>query len=202
MCERGLGTVKDSQEALRWYEKAMEQDCTGDSHARAALLCSSDSSIPDFFRKACEYAVRAAELGSSEGQYILGRMFALGVCFPRDSRQALRWILEAATQDHERAIVNAIFFFGWGLEDLPPDLSQAVTWAMRGLELGLPMVKYVLSVMYRTGVGVELDSGRAELLELELGPGNMRRGKEYWDCVLQEHRLPTDGGGQDEVLDF
>ena len=59
--------------------------------------------VPRDRKKACEYYLRAAELGHAEAQYSLGFCYEYGVGVARDTQKAREWLGKAAAQGHEKA---------------------------------------------------------------------------------------------------
>jgi TPR repeat protein len=184
--ELGQGVQKDPREALLWYERALETEVTADTLSRAALLCVSHPEFPGFLDKGGRYAIQAAEMGSIQAQFILAKMHSMGVAVKPSTKLAMRWFVEAAKQDSEIAILNLIYICVRGFGEIRQDLETAIKWAMRGLELDMPLVKYILSLMYRNGIGLERDKARADLLVEDLGQEAVKRARKAMRSMKSE----------------
>ncbi|HCT89909.1 MAG TPA: hypothetical protein DF613_00780 [Lachnospiraceae bacterium] len=108
---RGIGAEADSKKAVYWMKKAREQghekavdECRKweqeTLETGAAVYLSKDSGR---YKEAFGQLEIAAELGSDEGQYFLGRMYDKGWGTSRDEKKALYWFEKAAGQGHTAA---------------------------------------------------------------------------------------------------
>ncbi|MBF0276642.1 MAG: SEL1-like repeat protein [SAR324 cluster bacterium] len=98
----GLGTEKNAQEAVYWYEKAAYQ-----GHARAqtrlGFMLRNGIGTPPNLSRALYWYRRAASQGMSQGQFNLGGMYLKGYGVPEDQAQAIRHYQKAAHQGHPMA---------------------------------------------------------------------------------------------------
>ncbi|EEO27765.2 hypothetical protein OFAG_00918 [Oxalobacter formigenes HOxBLS] len=97
----GLGTLRDTSEAAKWFEKAA---ILGDSHAQSVLAVQyySGQGVLMHKEKAKYWAEKAAAQGNDVGEFILGML-----CHYRDipdMKQAVAWYKKAAEKNNEAAL--------------------------------------------------------------------------------------------------
>ena len=106
----------------------------------------------------CATAVRlldpAVKHESPEAQKIVGDMYALGRCKPRDAQKSYELYLKAAEAGLPLAQYNIAVALDRG-EGTQPDLAQAVKWYQRAANAGNAEAQSNLAVLYLTGRGVE-----------------------------------------------
>ena len=106
----------------------------------------------------------AAQRGSPEGQFNLGRMYENGRGgLAQDGAKAVFWYRKAAEQGFSPAQnnVGSMYFDGRG--GLAQDYVQAAFWYRKAAEQGFPIAHANLGALYAHGQGVERDDAQAVL---------------------------------------
>ena len=105
MHAKGVGTLHEVAEAVKWYRKAAEQ---GDAQAQYTLGVEYDKGqgVPRDYAEAVKWYRKAAEQGDARAQFNLGAMYDQGEGVPRDYVTAYMWISLAAAQGNEVAQNN------------------------------------------------------------------------------------------------
>lgn len=97
-----------------------------------------------------------AKAGNAEAQYLLGVMYSHGRGVKRDAGESARWYEAAARQGH----VDAAFNLGFMLYQ-EEKFAAAAPWLLKAAEQGNGMAAGLVGVMYRAGLGLGKDDGRA-----------------------------------------
>jgi TPR repeat protein len=103
------------------------------------------------------YRRAAAEAGSANAQYALGKQYEDGEGVEESAVDAAKWYQLAAAQNHTGALLRLISLLRNGAEGLPQDFPEAVRLARRGVELGETEAITNLADFYNRGEGVSLD---------------------------------------------
>ena len=139
--EAGRGTVKNRDEAMRWYRLAADR---GEAQAMAAL---GRLLLQDHGSEARESALRflrqSAGLGDRDGQYHLGWLLAQpGTA--RDDVEAYRLFVKSAAQGHVGAQVAAAIHLLHG-RGVAKDEKAAADWLQRAANAQDPVAHYHLA---------------------------------------------------------
>jgi TPR repeat protein len=114
-----------------------------------------------------EYGVgwheKAAEAGSAEAQYRLGRFYETGLETAPDLVAARLWYSRAAEQGHPTAQLRLALLLQEGLGG-PVDLPGAARWYDAAAVQGLPEAQYNLAVLLERGEGIAADPAAAAWL--------------------------------------
>lgn len=78
----------------------------------------------------------AAAQGYVDAQYALARLHYQGFIIPRDSREMMRWLAKLAGEGHARAQITLGAVYEYGLDDVEPNLAQALKWYELAAALG------------------------------------------------------------------
>uniref|UniRef100_A0AC34FC12 MYND-type domain-containing protein n=1 Tax=Panagrolaimus sp. ES5 TaxID=591445 RepID=A0AC34FC12_9BILA len=89
--------------------------------------------VPQDYKKAAEYYLKAANLGFPEGMYCLGMLYHEGNGFKRDYKEAMKWFLKAANTEPSSTM----------------------------LKNGIPEAQHALALNYMGGIGVNKDCQKA-----------------------------------------
>lgn len=146
--EDGLGTVKSSEEALRWYRFAAEHKQPEAMAALGRLMLLERG--PEARESASQWLRQAASLGDRDGQYYLGWLFARPGA-AHDDAQAFQWFLKAADQEHVGAQIAAAIHLLAG-KGVPRDQKAAAGWLERAAAKQDPVANYLLGRL-REGEG-------------------------------------------------
>lgn len=107
----------------------------------------------DYTTAAALYAPHAAQ-GDAEAQYRMGMMARFGWGVEKNPADAVRWLTEAARQDHPQAQaeLGTLYRLGRGV---PEDPKEAARWLTAAANAGVGIAQLAIGRMYRDGVGVE-----------------------------------------------
>ena len=78
----------------------------------------------------------AAAQGNADAQYALARLHYQGFIIPRDTGEMMHWLTRLAGQGHARAQITLGAVYEFGLDDVRPDLAEALKWYELAAELG------------------------------------------------------------------
>lgn len=122
MYYNGLGTLKDTSEAAKWYEKAAEK---GDAFSQAMLAMQyySGQGILTNMEKAQYWAEKSAEQNDDAGQMMMGILSQYRSPEP-DMKTAIGWYEKAARQENPAAQHQLATFYEEGVV-VPKDLKKA-----------------------------------------------------------------------------
>ncbi len=106
--------------------------------------------------KAFALYLKAARLGDTEAQYIVGGMYSKGIGTKRNQREAFRWLYKAAQQgkstSQSQKILGQDFLVG---NVVPRNYTQSAEWYKMAAEHGDRDAQNELAFLYYIGRGVE-----------------------------------------------
>ena len=105
---------------------------------------------------ALKWLRKAAEMGHTDAQYLLGIMFDNGNDIRQNYVEAVKWYRKAAEQGHKEAQCNLGLMYEAG-RGLAQDYAEAVNWYWRAAEQGEINAHCNLGFMYENGKGVKQD---------------------------------------------
>jgi TPR repeat protein len=151
--EFGVGVAADANEAATWYRRGAD---AGDLDAYDGLMRLALKANPPRVAEGLEWARKAAERGSVEGQYALGTLHLTGSGVPKDEAAAARWYEKAARAGLPDAMyqLGLLYWTGRGVDRYLPAAFQ---WIRAAAELGDPGAQYELARMFHGGVGTARD---------------------------------------------
>lgn len=154
----GHGVPADAKKAYDCFMKA------GDRNPNAlynlAGLCESGRGIEKSSEKAFKFYQRAAIMGQSKAQCILGWMYAKGHNVPQSYEKAAEWYMKAAQNGDlgaQRSLGDMYregFFF-------KKDDKKAAEWYMKAAQNGDSGAQHALGDMHLRGIFFAQDYGRA-----------------------------------------
>ncbi|NIJ42584.1 hypothetical protein FHS78_002886 [Parvibaculum indicum] len=103
LLRKGLGTERDPERALYFYERAAEAGFAP-AQLNAAFMYLEGDGIPRDYKKASFWLHLSAVAGAPIAQYNLGVMFEKGLGVSRDLPRAMGWYALAARQGHSMAL--------------------------------------------------------------------------------------------------
>ena len=103
LLRKGLGTKRDPERALYFFERAAEAGFVS-AELNAAFMYLEGDGIPRDYEKASFWLHLAAVAGEPIAQYNLGVMFEKGLGVSRDLPRAMGWYALAARQGHSMAL--------------------------------------------------------------------------------------------------
>ncbi|MHC4871617.1 MAG: protein kinase domain-containing protein [Planctomycetota bacterium] len=110
--------------------------------------------------KAVEYYVKAAQLGSSRGEFLLGQCYETGAGINKSGENAVKWYKKAALQGSSEAFAALGRCYAKG-SGVYKNTKEAVKWLTKASETGDAEAKYLLSYLYTEGDGVSKDPEKA-----------------------------------------
>lgn len=160
MYGRGDGVSQDYKESVRWLTAAADQQLVPALMDLAAFyLHPPDGTVADVDR-AIGYDEKAADLGSSRAQVILGNTFAHGVQGKPDYEQSVKWFRKAAEQGQRDGQLGLGLRYALG-QGVPVDLEEACRLFTAAADQGLADAQYNLATMCEQGRGASADRSLA-----------------------------------------
>jgi TPR repeat protein len=152
---QGVGVVKDSEEAAKWFRKAADQ---GNAEAQALLgvMYADGVGVNKSMPEAAKWFRMAADHGEANAQALLGAMYAEGDGVTKDSSEAVKWTLKAANQGHPGAQNNLGLWYATGA-GVKKDSDEAAGWYRKAAVQGYAAAQANLGAMYAFGDGVSED---------------------------------------------
>lgn len=144
------------------------------------------------YKESYEWYVKAANLGHSGAQYMLGYMYSNGEGVKQDYIKAIEWYKKAANQGNKYAQFNLgkIYEEGSGVN---LNYIEASKWYSKGVEQGEDHAQNSLGNFYRDGLGVKTDKKKAASLYQK----SAEQGNEYAQKNLGEMYLFGEGVTKD-----
>ena len=178
MYANGVGVVEDSAEAAKWWRKALDgpaQFNLGLMYELGWGVAQDDSEASRCFRlarfegysakdDACsvKWYHKAAERGSGEMQFRLGREYQFGIdIVAHDSGEAAKWYRKAADQGYAPAQLRLGLMYETGWGGVRRDMAVAVMWYRKAAEQGNAEAQACLAGMYSAGEGLPQDKAEA-----------------------------------------
>lgn len=112
------------------------------------------------YKKAYHILMRSANEGNPQAQFLIGKMYMLGLGVSVDYTEAMSWYKKSANAGYAFAYNNigAMYMQGWGI---PRDASEAMKWYLKAAEKGVAVAQTNIGSLYRTGDGIEKDCSEA-----------------------------------------
>jgi TPR repeat protein len=177
--------VKNIQEAIRWYNIAIEINNNPDSIRGLGRIYKND--LKDY-PKAIELYEQAYKLGYKTSDYdaVSGAAYSLGLLYKqtlKDYPNAIKWY----EISHEQRNMHAAFALGLLYKDALKDYPKALEWFQISFDKYEHYGSlYWLAIMYRDGLGVEKDLSKAILLFRECVSESEGETKQYAKEALSQ----------------
>jgi len=168
MYSDGIGTDADTESSKKWFNIFSRSSFVNHQVMMAEALKNQKLDCGYDYESMLS---KAAESYNSHAMLLLG--FAYRDRTPPDMDLAVKWLTLSAERNNVRAQLDLgdIFLKGTGVERNP---HKAFQYYMSASSNGSPMASYSISMMYKTGIGVEKDMGKyKEFLRLATEGGNM-----------------------------
>ena len=152
-------TVKDYDEAIRWYTKAANQSYMWAQRQLAECYDNGEGVFRNP-KKAVEWYFKAAEQGDSYSQYKLGDFYYYGDVVPQSDTKAVEWYMKSALQGYSEAeySLGDCYYYGIGVSQ---SYRKAVAWYIKASEKGNKLSQFKLGVCYEKGRGTKQSSKKA-----------------------------------------
>jgi S1-C subfamily serine protease len=143
------------------------------------------------YEKVIKLFLPLAEQGLSEGQYMMGFMYAEGKGVPQDYKEALKWFRLSAEQGNGDAQNELGFNYHKG-KGVPQDYKEAVKWYRLSAEQGNANAQNGLGAMYSKGQGVLKDYVLAHMwanLAVSNGDENAIKGRDFLEKKMSPQQI-------------
>ena len=153
----GEGVEKDLSEALKWFQLAAEKKHNVAQYYVAR--CYEELHYPDYEVYAAYR--KAAEMGESKSQQILGEMYQEGSCsVTKDEVEAVSWYRKSAEQwnPYAECCLGECYDFGIGVKKSP---KEALKWYKRAASFGSDSAQLRIGLCYLFGNAVRKDEQMA-----------------------------------------
>ena len=147
LAQHNLGTIyangerveRDLNEAIRWDEKAMEEQGFIPSQAALGFLYLKMEKYPEAF----QLLKLPAEKGYVKSQALLADIYHSGDGIEKNLEKAFYWYQKAARQgySHAQFILAGMYYLGEGVEK---NIEKALYWARRAEEQEYPLAPLLL----------------------------------------------------------
>lgn len=97
--DNAIGTKRDVDKAIHWYQKAAEQGLAEAQFNLAHILVDEDISAT----AAAEWMAKAAAQGMPDAQYLMGVIYSEGIGVAPNDDEARRWLQRAIDQGNADA---------------------------------------------------------------------------------------------------
>ncbi len=151
----GDGVEKNYEEAIKWYEKAIEQGSARANHL-LGICYMEGNGMPTDTLEGIKCWRLAAEQGYAPSQYNMGLSYYHGTSVKQCYEEAVKWFHKAAEQgfaDAQRYLGNC-YFEGNGVKQ---NYEEAAKWFRKAAEQGDIHAQYNLGICYSDGMGVPQD---------------------------------------------
>jgi TPR repeat protein len=155
----GLGGKQDTQGALAWFQKAIQQ---GSGHAMYALstIYIKGKAVPQNIEESKRYLQKAAEAGYVYAQYHLGSCYEEGRYFAENIPLSLAWYRKAAEKGEARAQYQLGQYYNKGI-GVKEDPVEACQWFRKAAEQGHRDAATCLGTALLKGKGVQQNAQEA-----------------------------------------
>ncbi len=134
----------------------------GDAHSQVdlGLLYENGKGVPQDYKEAAKWYLKAAEQGNAIAQTGLGFMYYQGKGVPQDYTKAVKWYLKSAELGNafSQNSLGDAYRDGNGVNQ---DYKEAVEWYRKAAEQGNVQAQHNLGGMYYNGKGVPQDYSEA-----------------------------------------
>jgi uncharacterized protein len=143
----GFETDNDS-EAVIWFQKAAQQN-----YSKAMLNLGRLAENAADLAEAANWYRKAADLGNSWAQFLLGEFYSKGNGVDQDDQEAAKWWRKAAEQGEKWAQYELGTCYATG-RGVPLHDQEAVKWWTKAAEMGSWRACYDLGICYARGKGI------------------------------------------------
>jgi hypothetical protein len=157
----GTGVPRNPAEAVRWYQKAADQNLPAAEEA-LGIAYETGTGIGKNLAQAAFWYGRAADQGMRQAQANLGWLYATGQGLPRDPTLAAKYLRLAAERGSSEAQHNLAHLLEAG-DGIAKDEAEAFKWYWRAADHGRAQSMNNLGLMYANGRGTERDLTQAYL---------------------------------------
>lgn len=155
MYAKGIGTDKNEEEAVKWYQKAAEQGHLN-SQFNLGVIYAKGRGVEQDYTRAFMWYQKAAEQGDVTAQATLAMMFMKGIGTDRNYEAAFEWYQSAAEKGHLNSMFHLGEMYAKGI-GTHSDPELAFDWYRKAAESGHVNAQMNLGFMYGKGYGTSRD---------------------------------------------
>ena len=162
----GLGVFMDTEEAVKWYRLAADQDLP-EAQYRMFVCCSDGVGIERNSVNAAKWCRKAADAGLEEAIYDMGMLYVKGTGVEQNAKSAFKWFRKGAERGHPMCLYKfgQCYKLGYGVEK---DEDEASKWQNKAVAAWRTSAKsgdtasmVRIAELYMKGDVVELDKEEA-----------------------------------------
>ena len=162
----GNGVMMNSEEAVKWYRAAAEQELAPALH-RMYECCRDGVGVERNLGNAVKWCRKAAETGFEEGMFDMGMLYVRGIGVDENAKSAFKWFRRGAEKGHPMSLYKfgQCYKLGYGTDK---DEDEAQKWQNKAVEVwkkaadgGDTDAMVRLAELYKGGDVVELDKEEA-----------------------------------------
>lgn len=175
----GLGTEKNTKEAVFWLRKVAEQRKPSRPHVfdpkapeymntqadaimtLAKIYLTGYDGLPRDPKQALKWFGEATEIGYIPASHIVGDFYYYGVGTAKDTPRAVKNYREAARFGYAPAQVSLAQILEAGEDGVKAEPQQALAWYNEAAKVNHPVALNALAVAYDHGKGVKADPQKA-----------------------------------------
>lgn len=210
----GQGVPRNATEGMRWLERAARLDHVPAQALLAALLLrglgaapreestaelfkdtarpENEAAVTPGFLAALNWARRAADAGSADGQAVLAYILTQGPEESRDPEKAAELYRLAAEGGSAQGALGHAMALARGTPDAETQ-ARIVRWLNKAAEGGLPTARYMLGELQERGLSGTVDlAGAAAAYRIAAEHGHRNAQARYGLALMQGHGIPKD----------
>lgn len=158
----GNGVMMNSEEAVKWYRAAAEQELAPALH-RMYECCRDGMGVERNLGNAVKWCRKAAEAGFEEGMFDMGMLYVHGTGVEENAKSAFKWFRRGAEKGHPMSLYKfgQCYKLGYGTDK---DEDEAQKWQNKAVEVwkkaadgGDTDAMVRLAELHKEGDVVELD---------------------------------------------
>ena len=162
----GQGVFMDTEEAVKWYRLAADQELPEAQH-RMFACCMDGVGIERNPANAAKWCRKAAEAGHGDAMFDMGMLYVSGTGVEENAKGAFRWFRKGAERGHTMCLYKfgQCYKLGFGVEK---DEDEASKWQNKAVaewrtnaNAGDTSAMRKLADLYMSGDVVELDKEEA-----------------------------------------
>ena len=162
----GQGVFMDTEEAVKWYRLAADQELPGAQH-RMFTCCRDGVGVEHNSANAAKWCRKAADAGLDEAMFDMGMLYVTGSGVEQNAKSAFKWFRKGAERGHPTSLYKfgQCYKLGFGVEK---DEDEASKWQNKAVAAwrkmaneGNTQAMIRLAELYMKGDVVELDKEEA-----------------------------------------
>lgn len=186
-CANGLGTFMDTEQAVKWYRQAADQELPEAQH-RMFECCRDGVGVERNSENAAKWCRKAADAGLEDAIFDMGMLYVTGIGVEQSAKSAFKWFRKGAERGHPTCLYKfgQCYKLGFGVDKDEDEASKwqnkAVTAWRASANSGDTGSMVRLAELYMEGDVVELDK--------EVAAKWYRKGAELGNVTAQ-YKLAT-----------